>query len=39
MDGRDMRFASYRVETREHEYPGTMPQVIEVTDVEGRKAA
>ncbi|MBB4377271.1 hypothetical protein [Bradyrhizobium sp. SBR1B] len=41
MDGSDMRFEGYRVETREHagEYPDTMPQVIEVTDAEGRKAA
>jgi hypothetical protein len=41
MDGRDMRFESYRIEIREHagEYPDTMPQVIEVTDAEGRKAA
>jgi hypothetical protein len=41
MDGRDMRFEGYRVETKEHagEYPDTMPQVIEVTDAEGRKAA
>lgn len=41
MDGRDMRFEGYQVETKEHagEYPDTMPQVIEVTDAEGRKAA
>lgn len=41
MDGSDMRFEGYHVETREHagEYPDTMPQVIEVTDSEGRKAA
>lgn len=41
MDGSDMRFEGYHVETREHagEYPDTMPQVIEVTDAEGRKAA
>jgi hypothetical protein len=41
MDGRDMRFEGYHVETKEHagEYPDTMPQVIEVTDAEGRKAA
>lgn len=41
MDGSDMRFEGYRVETREHagEYPDTMPQVIEVTDAEGRKTA
>ncbi|MET4788404.1 hypothetical protein ABIF64_000582 [Bradyrhizobium japonicum] len=41
MDGSDMRMEGYRVETREHagEYPDTMPQVIEVTDAEGRKAA
>lgn len=34
MDGSDMRFEGYHVETREHagEYPDTMPQVIEVTD-------
>ena len=34
MDGSDMRFEGYRIETREHagEYPDTMPQVIEVTD-------
>lgn len=33
MDGRDMRFDGYDVETKEHagEYPDTMPQVIEVT--------
>jgi hypothetical protein len=41
MNGSDMRFEGYHVETREHagEYPDTMPQVIEVTDGEGRKAA
>lgn len=41
MDGSDMRFEGYRVKTKEHagEYPDTMPQVIEVTDAEGRKAA
>ncbi|MET4476687.1 hypothetical protein [Bradyrhizobium sp. F1.13.3] len=41
MDGGDMRFEGYRIETREHagEYPDTMPQVIEVTDADGRKAA
>jgi hypothetical protein len=41
MDGRDMRFEGYQVETKEHagEHPDTMPQVIEVTDAEGRKAA
>ncbi|WP_340672341.1 hypothetical protein [Bradyrhizobium ottawaense] len=41
MDGSDMRFEGYRVETGEHagEYPDTMPQIIEVTDAEGRKAA
>jgi hypothetical protein len=41
MDGGDMRFEGYHVETREHagEYPDTMPQVIEVTDAEGRTAA
>lgn len=41
MDGRDMRFEGYQVETKEHagDYPDTMPQVIEVTDAEGRKAA
>lgn len=33
MDGSDIRFEGYRVETREHagEYPDTMPQIIEVT--------
>ena len=38
MDGSDMRFGGYCVETKEHagEYPDTMPQVIEVTDAEGR---
>lgn len=37
MDGSDMRFEGYHVQTREHagEYPDTMPQVIEVTDAEG----
>ncbi len=41
LDGSDMRFEGYRVATREHagEYPDTMPQVIEVTDAERRKAA
>lgn len=41
MDGTDMRFEGYRLETKEHagEYPDTMPQVVEVTDAEGRKAA
>lgn len=41
MDGSDMRCEGYRVETKEHagEHPDTMPQVIEVTDGEGRKAA
>lgn len=41
MDGRDMRFEGYNVETKEHagEHPDTMPQVIEVTDGDGRKAA
>jgi hypothetical protein len=41
MDGGDMRLEGSRVETKEHigEYPDTMPQVIEVTDAEGRKAA
>lgn len=41
MDGSDMRFAGYHVETNEHagEYPDTMPQVIEVTDGEGRLRA
>ncbi|WP_209312154.1 hypothetical protein [Bradyrhizobium niftali] len=36
-----MRFEGYQIETKEHagEYPDTMPQVIEVTDAEGRKAA
>jgi hypothetical protein len=40
MDGKDMRFEGYQVETREHagEYPDTMPQLIEVTDADGRKA-
>jgi len=40
MDGRDMRFHGYRIETLEQggEYPDTMPQAIEVTDAEGRKA-
>jgi hypothetical protein len=41
MDGRDMRFEGYTIETQEHagEYPDTMPQLIEVTDAEGNKAA
>jgi hypothetical protein len=41
MDGRDMRFHGYTIETQEHagEYPDTMPQLIEVTDAEGNKAA
>ncbi|MBW7968133.1 hypothetical protein HYH08_01735 [Bradyrhizobium sp. BR 10289] len=41
MNGRDLRFVGYRVQTGEHagEYPDTMPQLIEVTDAEGRKAA
>src|SRR4051812_7537941 len=36
MDGSDMGFEGYRVETKEHagECPDTMPQVIEVTDAE-----
>jgi hypothetical protein len=40
LDGRDMRFEGYRVKTLEQggEYPDTMPQAIEVTDAEGRKA-
>lgn len=36
MDGCDMRFEGYHIHG---EYPDTMPQVIEVTDGEGRKAA
>lgn len=41
MDGSDMRFEGYHVETNEHagEYSDTMPQLIEVTDGEGREAA
>ncbi|MCK1480590.1 hypothetical protein IVB27_39145 [Bradyrhizobium sp. 197] len=41
MEGSDLRLEGYRIETREHagEHPDTMPQVIEVTDPEGRKAA
>jgi hypothetical protein len=41
MDGRGLRAEGYAIETREHagEYPDTMPQLIEVTDAEGRKAA
>ncbi|GGI30824.1 hypothetical protein [Bradyrhizobium guangdongense] len=41
MDGSDMCFEGYRIVTREHagEHPDTMPQVIEVTDAEGRRAA
>ncbi|MCK1393678.1 hypothetical protein IVB29_23345 [Bradyrhizobium sp. 1] len=41
LDGGDLRYEGYTFETREHagEYPDTMPQVIEVTDPEGRKAA
>jgi hypothetical protein len=40
MDGRDMRFDGYKIETLEQggEYPDTMPQAIEVTDAKGRKA-
>lgn len=40
LDGRDMRFEGYRIKTLEQggEYPDTMPQAIEVTDAEGRKA-
>ena len=40
LDGRDMRFKGFRIRTLEQggEYPDTMPQVIEVTDAEGRKA-
>lgn len=40
LDGRDMRFEGYSVKTLEQggEYPDTMPQAIEVTDAEGRKA-
>ncbi|CCD93363.1 hypothetical protein BRAO375_2560032 [Bradyrhizobium sp. ORS 375] len=40
LDGRDMRFAGYQIETLEQggEYPDTMPQVIEATDASGRKA-
>jgi hypothetical protein len=40
LDGRDMRFHGYKIETLEQggEYPDTMPQAIEVTDAEGRKA-
>jgi hypothetical protein len=40
LDGRDMRFHGYRIETLEQggEYPDTMPQAIEVTDSEGRRA-
>ncbi|MEN3290330.1 MAG: hypothetical protein V7634_4630 [Bradyrhizobium sp.] len=39
LDGRDMRFHGYKIETLEQggEYPDTMPQAIEVTDAEGRK--
>jgi hypothetical protein len=41
MDGRDMRFEGYTIETQEHagEYPDTMPQLIEVRDAEGNKAS
>ena len=40
LDGRDMRFEGLRVKTLEHggEYPDTMPNAIELTDAEGRKA-
>jgi hypothetical protein len=40
LDGRDMLFHGYQIETLEQggEYPDTMPQAIEVTDTEGRKA-
>jgi hypothetical protein len=40
LDGRDMRFHGYKIETLEQggEYADTMPQAIEVTDSEGRKA-
>lgn len=41
LDGRDMRFEGYNIKTLEQggEYPDTMPQVIEVTDAAGNKAA
>jgi hypothetical protein len=41
LDGRDMRFEGYSIKTLEHggEYPDTMPQVIEITDAAGHKAA
>jgi len=41
MDGSGLRFDCYRIQTREHagEYPDTMPQLIEVIDAEGRRAA
>jgi hypothetical protein len=40
LDGHDMRFHGYKIETLEQggEFPDTMPQAIEVTDAEGRKA-
>jgi len=40
LDGRDMRFYGYKIDTLEQggEYLDTMPQAIEVTDAEGRKA-
>jgi hypothetical protein len=40
LDGRDMRLEGFRIKTLEQggEYPDTMPQAIEVTDAEGRKA-
>ena len=40
LDGRDMRFVGYKVITLEQggAYADTMPQVIEVTDADGRKA-
>ncbi|WP_407155147.1 hypothetical protein [Bradyrhizobium sp. STM 3557] len=40
LDGHDMRFEGYRIETLEQggEYPDTMPQAIAVTDAEGRQA-
>lgn len=41
LNGRDLRFEGYSVKTLEHggEYPDTMPQLIEVTDAAGNKAA
>jgi hypothetical protein len=40
LDGRDMRFEGFKINTLEQggEYPDTMPQAIEVTDATGRKA-